>query len=215
MKDCSGVNHTGSNYGGVAANGSVSSGDAYIYDIRTRSWVRNDSLFAQASNRAITNFAIYNNDLIYAVESSGTQSVTTKIDVVSGSHKVQFVTRDEDFGQPSLKKKFYKIYVNYRNNEGSDQHLECRYSNNGANAGTTATAAASAYTLFSSTRATLESDNEWHIATFEASTPISGQSISLYFATTDGASSSTLEATNIEINEVTIEWRPLRQRAST
>ena len=201
----------------VADAAMATSGDneVYLYDIRTRSWVRNDSFFEQATNRAITNFAIYDNNLIYAVKSSSTQSEIKKINPVSASQKVQFVTRDEDFGQPSLKKKFYKIYVNYRNNEGSDQHLECRYSRNGANAGTSATAAASAYTLFSSTRATLESDNEWHIATFEASTPIEGQSISLYFATTDGASSSTLEATNIEINEITIEWRPVRARAET
>ena len=193
--------------------------EVYIYDMRTRSWVRNNSLFPVDSNRKMTNFATHNNNLIYGLQTSASASRVNKVLTPSSSQEMEFVTKDEDFGQPSLKKKFYKIYVNYRNNESNDRYLECRYSKNGASAGATVELARSSgskeYTLFSSTRATLESDNEWHIATFEASSPISGQSISLYFATVNGASSSVREASNIEINEVTIEWRPLRQRAST
>ena len=35
----------------------------------------------------------------------------------------------------------------------------------------------------------------------------------MYFATVSAADGSTLTETNLEINEVTIEWRPLRARA--
>lgn len=201
----------------VVGNATGTNNYVYIYDIRTRSWVRNESLFEAASNRDITNFAIYDNDLIYGVESSSSQSTVNKINTASAAQKMEFITKDEDFGQPSLKKKFYKVYVNYRLNGGGDQHLECRYSLNGSNAGATVSQARSGgtkeYTLFSSTRATLDDDASWRIATFELSTPVSGQSISLYFGTVDSASSSTLDAANLEINEVTIEWRPLRARA--
>jgi hypothetical protein len=201
----------------VVGNATGTNNYVYIYDIRTRSWVRNESLFEAASNRDITNFAIYDNDLIYGVQSSASQSIVKKINTASSAQKMELITKDEDFGQPSLKKKFYKVYVNYRLNGGGDQHLECRYSLNGSNAGATVSQARQSgskeYTLFSSTRATLDDDASWRIATFELSTPVSGQSISLYLGTVDSASSSTLDAANLEINEVTIEWRPVRARA--
>jgi len=191
--------------------------EVYIYDIRTRSWVRNDSLFTQDSNKAITNFQIYNNDLIYARQVSSTESNLQKINPSSAEQKMELITKDEDFGNPGIKKKFYKIYVNYRLNGGSSKFLECRHSLNGSKAGATVSEARSggskAYTLFSDTRATLNNDNTWRIATFEASTPFSGQSISTYFATVSAADGSTQTAAKLEINEVTIEWRPLRARA--
>ena len=191
--------------------------EVYIYDIRTRSWVRNNSLFGQGANKGMTNFIIYNNDLLYGVETTATNSAINKINTASFPQEFEFVTRDEDFGQPSLKKKFYKIYVNYRNNEDADRFLECRYSLNGANAGSSILQSrgggTKAYTLFGD-KAALESDNEWRIATFEVPTPVSGQSISLYFTTVEGGGSVLRQAANIEINEVTIEWRPLRARAT-
>jgi len=196
----------------AAMTSSGTHNQAYIYDLRTRSWVRNDSLFTAGSDKDITNFQIYDNDLIYARAVSDNDFNFQKINPTSGSQKVQFVTKDEDFGQPGLKKKFYKIYVNYRNNEGSEQHLRCLYSVNGVSKDTTVATARTGYAAFGSTQA-IASGTTWKIATFEASSPISGQSISLYFDTDNG--SGTLEAQNIEINEVTIEWRPLRQRAST
>ena len=132
---------------------------------------------------------------------------------------MQFVTKDEDFGQPGLKKKFYKIYVNYRNNDGSNQHLVCKYSLNGVGKSSggdpmDVDTARTTYQAFGTTQSTIATDPAtWKIATFEASSPIEGQSISLYFDTDNG--SGTLEACSLDINEVTIEWRPLRQRAST
>ena len=194
--------------------------ETYIYDMRTRSWVRNDSIIGTTgTNKGISNFQIHNNELIYAVQSSSTESVVKKILTASAAQKMQFVTKDEDFGQPGLKKKFYKIYVNYRNNDGSNQHLVCKYSLNGVGKSSggdpmDVDTARTTYQAFGTTQSTIATDPAtWKIATFEASSPIEGQSISLYFDTDNG--SGTLEACSLDINEVTIEWRPLRQRAST
>jgi hypothetical protein len=170
---------------GMSASGD---NECYIYDMRTKSWVRaqSDNLFEQASNRGLSNFVIYNNSLAWAVETGATA-----------------------FGQPSIKKNFYKVYVNYRNNNGStDAYLRLYYSTNGA----TSTATPTSWSAVSNE--TLEADNEWHIAEFTPSSTIQGQSISLYFATVDDSSSGTTATeANIDINEVTIEWRPMRKRA--
>jgi len=157
---------------------------------------------------------IYNNSLAWAVETGATASKVSILepDLNTGSpatHAMNFMTKDEDFGQPSIKKNFYKVYVNYRNNNGStDAYLRLYYSTNGA----TSTATPTSWSAVSNE--TLEADNEWHIAEFTPSSTIQGQSISLYFATVDDSSSGTTATeANIDINEVTIEWRPMRKRA--
>ena len=198
---------------GMSASGD---NECYIYDMRTKSWVRaqSDNLFEQASNRGLSNFVIYNNSLAWAVETGATASKVSILepDLNTGSpatHAMNFMTKDEDFGQPSIKKNFYKVYVNYRNNNGStDAYLRLYYSTNGA----TSTATPTSWSAVSNE--TLEADNEWHIAEFTPSSTIQGQSISLYFATVDDSSSGTTATeANIDINEVTIEWRPMRKRA--
>ena len=88
-------------------------GEAYIYSLVTRSWVRASSL--TIIDRIKSNFVSdYNNDLIYYDFHGETMQVWDPLP--DSSDKVNMLTKDIDFGQPSVRKKIYKVYISYKGN---------------------------------------------------------------------------------------------------
>ena len=86
-------------------------GDVYVYDMVTKSWVLGDSKFPDSTVKS--NFTNdWNGDLVIAHGSTGTISKWSDDSFASTTFK--YMTPDMDFGQPSQRKRIYKVYVTYK-----------------------------------------------------------------------------------------------------
>jgi hypothetical protein len=106
----------------------TSVGDIYLFDMATQSWVKGNSKFTDSQIQ--TNFVTdWNNDLVH-VHTSNTATVVKWSDtsVASGSSTLSLKTKDIDFGQPSVRKKVYKVYISYK---GDGTTVTINYSVNG------------------------------------------------------------------------------------
>ena len=103
-------------------------GDIYLFDIVTQSWVKGDTKFTDAV--AQTNFVTdWNGDLIHA-HTSDTGTVEKWDDTSATTSTISFKTKDIDFGEPSVRKKVYKVYVSYK---GDGTAITINYTTNGDN----------------------------------------------------------------------------------
>ena len=208
MKDCSGANHTGGDYGGVAANGTVSSGDAYIYDFKTRAWTFADNAFTDQKD--YTNFITdWQGNLFFGYDNSGTVEMRYWSDTSASQGKINITTRDIDFGDPSRLKKVYKVYATYRSS--AEQNLPLEFAvdgtgsfsdfSTGTNVQPQGNTGGAGYLESTATAGTT-----WDVATFTADSIPSCQSIQFKFIP---PSSGTFE-----INDISIEYRPIHKRVS-
>ena len=115
-----------------AKSGSTS-GDAYIYDMKTRSWVKSVGVFPYTNK---TNFVIdWDGDLVYSSHDGSSTSLlkkwtdsATSNDIDDTSLKIR--TKDIDFGTPSQKKSVKKVYISYK---GDGSGVTVKYFVNGDN----------------------------------------------------------------------------------
>jgi hypothetical protein len=203
MKDSNGDDLTGNNYGGVAANGSVSSGDAYIYDFKTRSWTFADNAFTD--QKKYTNFVTdWQGNLFFGYDNSGTVEMRYWSNESANQSNINITTKDIDFGNPSNVKKIYKIYTTYKSSATQANPVE--YSVDGKNSWTDITTGDGTTTVGGSDSDTLAAATSWDVVTLTPSSPISCQSIQLKF---NPPSSGTFD-----INDISIEYRTLHKRVS-
>ena len=105
-------------------------GEGLLFDIVTRSWVKSNELgFVDNYNR--TNFVTDWNNNLLAAENSGSSSYTIRFkawDDSSTSQVINITTKDYDFGQPSQRKKIYKVYLSY---QGTGTNVTINYGVNG------------------------------------------------------------------------------------
>ena len=100
-----------------------SSGDIYLYDIPTKSWVQG---FSRVSPRDKSNLTINPTsdntsiDLVYVTEHAQTSTSATmepwRDTPLSGTIDIRI--RDEDFQEPHVRKKIHKVYVTSKNSNG-------------------------------------------------------------------------------------------------
>ena len=202
MKDSNGDNLTGNNYGGVSANGSVSSGDAYIYDFKTRSWAFADNAFTD--QKKYTNFVTdWQGNLFFGYDSSGTVEMRYWNNEPASQSNINITTKDIDFGNPSNVKKIYKVYATYKSSV--DQLTPLEYSIDGKDSWSDF-ATGSNVSPAGDDSGDLDRVSAWDVATFTPSSPISCQSIQLKF---NPPTSGTFD-----INDISIEYRTLHKRVS-
>ena len=97
-------------------------GSCFIYDLVTKSWIKSkDGKFEDAIKSNFIND--YNGDLVYATSATPKKWTNTS---VSGS--ISFISKDIDFGQPSVRKKIYRVRISYK---GQAAALSVKYSVNG------------------------------------------------------------------------------------
>jgi len=204
MKDCGGTDHTGSDYGGVAANGSVSSGDAYIYDFKTGSWIFADNAFTD--QKEYTNFITdWQGNLFFGYDNSGTVETRYWSNEAANQAKINITTRDIDFGDPAHLKKVYKVYATYKSSHDELRPLE--YSIDGKNSWSDF-ATGSNVTPAGTHSGDLDEASAWDVATFTADSVPSCQSIQFKFNPQQES------AETFDINDISIEYRPLYKRVS-
>ena len=167
----------------------TSTGDIYLFDIVTKSWVKGDSKFTD--NQIQTNFVTdWNGDLVNA-HTSETGTIEKWDDAGDDSTAFVIQTKDIDFGQPAQKKKVYKVYVTYTGVGSLDVDVEYRTNGDG---GWTAVQSGS----------TLDQTSGQNEATLTLSTPVECYSFQLRFSGTG--------KTAFEINDATIVFRLKGQR---
>ena len=99
-------------------------GDIYLFDMITQSWVYGDSKVTDTDLQS--NFINdINEDLVYHEEGG---AVYKWSDTAVASSKMNFMTKDIDFGDPSRRKKVYKVYVSYK---GDASNVEAKYADDG------------------------------------------------------------------------------------
>ena len=95
-------------------------GDVYLFDMITSSWVYGDTKVADTDLQS--NFVNdINGDLVYHEEGGAVKKWN---DSAVASAKASIITKDIDFGDPSRRKKIYKVYVSYK---GDATNVEARY----------------------------------------------------------------------------------------
>ena len=95
----------------VDDNTATGTGKTFLYDLVTQSWVKGAD--ATITSADLTNFVTdWNGDLVHA----HTNGTVLKWDDASDGDSTQFniTTKDIDFGQPSQRKKIYKVYISYK-----------------------------------------------------------------------------------------------------
>ena len=205
MKDCSGTDHTSNNYGGVAANGSVSSGDAYIYDFKTRSWIFANNAFQD--QKKYTNFITDWQGNLFFCYYDGSVTVETRYwsDVSANQAKINITTRDIDFGDPSHIKKVYKVYATYKSSD--DQLTPLEYSIDGKDSWSDFSTGSNVAPAGANS-GDLNDSTAWDVATFTADNIQSCQSIQFRLKPQEEAGQT------FDINDISIVYRQIQKRVS-
>jgi len=179
---------------------STSTGDVFIFDIPTKSWVFGDSVFTDSLDR--TNFVTdWNGDLLSMHKTAAPAYVIHKwSDTAATAKNVQIITKDIDFGSSALKKKVYNVKITYK---GDASNLTVMYGVNGE------TDTANDVLQFNSDNSPLENKGEpadlesWHVAELKPTTSSEANniySIRLVMSGTD-------IPTNVEIKDISIVYR--------
>ena len=184
------------------------SGNAFIYDFKTGSWVF--ALDVLTDGNEYTNFAQdWTGELIIGETTSNNTQMLIWDDTPANNAVQQLITKDIDFGDPGRAKKVYKMYLTYKAStalqDTGTNDIPLLYGKDGST---------STFTNFdtcvvdgsSSTTQLDASATNWQVATLGITTPITVQSLALKV---DVATSGTME-----INDMSIEYRPLHKRAS-
>jgi len=157
-------------------------------------WIDDISLIEEG-NSNMTNFVTdWNGDLVYAVAPG---NVFKWNDTSNASNSFSLKTKDIDFGQPSVRKKIYRVYVTYKS--GATTNVQVDYDVDG---GTSFTYDFANGTNFTSNE--LASASGWQVAELKPDTSSEAnniKSIRLRFGT-DG----TVPA-GFEINDISIVYR--------
>ena len=189
------------------ANGSTTySGGAFIYDFNTNSWCCSPR-FAVNGYEYSNFFQDWNNNLcilkdtytnvndfqkylpVPVATGGGTNGASTEY------YNQKIYTRDIDFGDPSTVKKVYAVTITYKS-PSQTQANPLKYAVGGKQP--------AAFTSFATK--TLAATDDWDIATFTASSPISCNTIQLLIE---------LPSTGVfELNEMTIEYRVIRGKTT-
>ena len=180
MKDCTGTLAT--------------SGDCYLYDFATKSWVKLSNTFTDS--KVYTNFVQdWNGDLVVGYF-DGTATIAYKkwSDTSIARSGMTLTTKDIDFGDLLHIKKIYKVYITYKAGTSSQANI-LKYETNG---GTTFTSNVEAKTLATA--------SSWDVAVFTFATAQECQSFALKLTC---PSSGTFD-----INDIVIEYRTLYKRVS-
>tara|TARA_R100001594_G_scaffold25932_3_gene50631 strand:+ start:10002 stop:12500 length:2499 start_codon:yes stop_codon:yes gene_type:complete len=92
-------------------DGTAGGDDAFIYDFMTQSWSEAQDIIAKGSNIAVSNFVIYKGNLSFWL--GGQDAIQNYSATPSGNQTIDYITKDIDFGAPSVRKKIYKVVISY------------------------------------------------------------------------------------------------------
>jgi hypothetical protein len=169
------------------------SGNIFLYDMVTQSWVKGDSALTDSVLK--TNFVTdWNGDLIHA-HTAGT--VLKWDDASDSSSLASAITKDIDFGQPGVRKKVYRVYVTYKG--ASDTNMDVFFDVDG---GTSLNKTFANGTNITSDQ--LDASSSWAVAELKPSTSSQANNIKSFRLkfVSDGTTPA-----DFEINDIAIAYR--------
>ena len=184
----------------------IPAGDAFIYDMKTGSWVKGVGIFP---NQNKTNFVVdWDGDLIYSSHDGSSTSLLKKWTDIATQTLPKIVTKDIDFGSPSRKKSIKKVYLTFK---GDASNIEIFYGINGLlpssltfkkmNSGTDGSSANSDHTTAANCIPVNAGTTDWLCAELK---PSAGSvTCNSFRIAIDGTA-----ATDFEINDISIVYRP-------
>ncbi len=103
----------------------ANSGDAYIYDIVTGSWVYKNE-FLDSGNAKTNIINDWNGDINYAQQSSANCVIEKIAKTPDVNSSFEIITPDIDFGNPASRKNIYDFHVSYIGGTSQDARLYYR-----------------------------------------------------------------------------------------
>ena len=177
----------------VKSNGTeTNSNDIYIYDFRTKSWVIGLGIISDDNTDELTNFCLDWDDNLLVMYDTGVGTIDKWVDTSSNSQPFTIKTKEIDFGNSNIMKKIYKVIISYKLS-GGNLTTPITYSLNGE-APTTAMTGDMDGTAFTS---------KVGVFTFPSETKCKTLILKI---------SSGTESRSLEIQDITIEYRPLYRR---
>ena len=172
-------------------------GDAYIYDFKTFSWSFHTDLLT-ASAGEYTNFITdYNGDLVVGVQNSsniGIKKFSYGTVAAVSADAVKIRTRDIDFGTPNLLKKIYSVTVTYKSDAAQTTPVSVAVDNSGV------------FTTLTGNFVDTASRDK--ILRAVPSSIFTCQSLMVEIK--NNTNSTVADDSGLEINDITIEYRLLR-----
>lgn len=108
-------------------NSSTGNGNAWIYDMVTKSWVLQAGSFIVNSLKHTSNFVTdHLGDVVYSIETGSMKTINTSLS--SPKTNVKIVTADMNYGDSGVRKKVYRVRLSYK---GDGSNLNIRYTTNG------------------------------------------------------------------------------------
>ena len=170
----------------------TSTGDIYLFDMVTQSWVKGDTKFTDSQIQ--TNFVTdWNGDLVHA-HTSDTGTVVKWDDAADTSTAMVMTTKDIDFGHPGQVKRIYKFYITYK--VSGTSNLSLSYFKNGLTTGAI------------SSNPFVNTSGAWSTISYS----VAGSSFSCYSMQLRIKSSGGATPADFEINDITIVFRLKGQR---
>tara|TARA_R100001443_G_scaffold10914_6_gene20613 strand:+ start:409 stop:3432 length:3024 start_codon:yes stop_codon:yes gene_type:complete len=112
------------------------SGIIYVYNLKLGSWIFTGnalSTYRDYDARKITRLAVDGDNNMFFI--GGTNSTVYKYShLPSTTHDFTYITKDIDFGDPSIRKKIYKVYITYRTAANELPNIVCTFDVNGETA---------------------------------------------------------------------------------
>jgi hypothetical protein len=97
-------------------------GNGYLYDMTTGSWTFVTAIIADADSKS--NFSNIPGTGVLATLNVGTPAINSW-QAPSGTKTIDIQTKAFDFGEPSVRKKIYKVYISYLG--GTDQDCDVTF----------------------------------------------------------------------------------------
>ena len=179
--------------------------DIFLYDLVLRAWTK--GIDKTTYDTARTNFALDSDQDLFYIQ--GTQSQLKRWSSSSEStDKFIYETKDIDFGQPSVRKKIYKVYMSYK---GNGTNVQVHYGVNGLSPSLTFNSISSgtdgSSTGSGSAAKCIAYDagtTDWLNAELKPSAPVNNINSFRLKISADGTSDI---SSDFEINDITIVYR--------
>lgn len=182
--------------GGDAVDGA---GDAWIYDMVTKSWVIQHYQFICNDGISVSNFVTdQNGDIVYSL---GTGTMKTYSSNSSAKTQVKIFTADMNYGDSGVRKKIYRVRISYK---GDASSLNVRYVTNGSSTLKQFEGTSSGLPNGSGSSTPLENKNttEWHHAELKPAVSSEATNIYSFQIRINGTAAATFQ-----INDLSVVFR--------
>lgn len=174
-----------------------------IYDLLLRSWTKTGINHISITDGSMTNFALDSDQNLFYISGNSSQ-IKTFDPSPTYVYDYKYTTKDIDFGQPSVRKKIYKVYITYKS--GGTTNVLVKYDTNGH---TDYNLLFANGTNFTSNELVYDSGNanKWIRAELKPNTSSEANNINSFALQIISKGGGTNVPSSFEINDITIVYR--------